>query len=322
MREALFIKKNRDRWLRNQHMPAEDADEMARDFTQLVDDLAYAKTFYPSGKVTQFINNQASRIYLSIYKNRKEESNRLVTFWRYDLPLTIRKHHGAILFCFVIFVIFWTLGFFITRQDETVAQSLLGSGYIEHTQQNIDKGNPFGIYEHGNPILSWIWIMINNIKVSLRYFVEGIFCGLPSVYELSKESARLGAFHEFFAARGLGLQVFLVVFVHGTLELTAIIIACAAGLVLGKSYLFPGTIKRIDAFKRGAKDGVKILIGLIPVFALAAFFEGLFTRLYNDISILTTAIVSLSVLFVIWYFIIYPIRLSRKLAVQLNEEDV
>jgi uncharacterized membrane protein SpoIIM required for sporulation len=303
-------------------MPAEDADEMARDFTQLVDDLAYAKTFYPSGKVTQFINAQASRIYLSIYKNRKEESNRLVTFWKYDLPLTIRKHHGAILLCFIIFIIFWTLGFFITRQDETVAQSLLGSGYIEHTQQNIDKGNPFGIYEHGNPILSWIWIMINNIKVSLRYFVEGIFCGLPSVYELAQESARLGAFHEFFAARGLGLQVFLVVFVHGTLELTAIIIACAAGLVLGKSFLFPGTIKRIDAFKKGAKDGVKILIGLVPVFALAAFFEGLFTRLYNDISILTTAIVSLSVLFVIWYFIIYPIRISRKLAVQLNEEDV
>ena len=303
-------------------MPAEDADDMARDFTQLVDDLAYAKTFYPSGKVTRYINTQASRTYLNIYKNRKEESNRLLTFWRYDLPLTIRKHHGAILFCFIVFVVFWVLGFFITRQDENVARNLLGSGYVEYTQENIDKGNPFGIYEMDHPFVSWLWIMINNIRVSLRYFVEGIFGGVFSVYELSKESARLGAFHEFFAARGYGLQVFLVVFVHGTLELTAIIIACAAGLVLGKSYLFPGTLKRLDAFKKGAKDGVKLLIGLMPVFALAAFFEGLLTRLYNDVSILTTAIVSLSVVFVIWYFIIYPIRLSKKMALQLNEEEV
>ena len=322
MREALFIKKNRDRWLKNQSQPAEDADEMARDFTQLVDDLAYAKTFYPSGKVTQFINSEASKIYLNIYKNRKEESNRLVTFWKYDLPLTIRKHHGTVLFSFIVFVIFWGIGFFISKQDESVTRSLLGDGYVELTQENIDKGNPFGIYESGNPVLSWLGIMINNIQVSLRFFVEGLFCGIPCLYQLSTEAARLGVFHQFFAARGLGVQVFLVVFVHGTLELTAIIIAAAAGLVLGKSFLFPGTIKRLSAFKQGAKDGVKMVIGLIPVFVLAAFFEGLFTRLYNDISILTTIIVSLSVLFVIWYFIIYPIRLSKKLAVQLNEEEV
>lgn len=318
----MFIKKNRDRWLRNQQSPAEDADEMARDFTQLVDDLAYAKTFYPSGKVTQFINTEASKIYLSIYKNRKEESNRLLTFWKYDLPLTIRKHHGTMLFSFIVFAIFWALGFFISRNDESVIRDLLGSYYVDKTQENINNGNPFAIYEMGNPIVSWIYIMINNITVSLRYFGVGLFFGVGSMFNLSREATRLGAFHAFFAARGMGPQVFLVVFVHGTLELTAIIIGCGAGLVLGKSWIFPGTIKRLDAFKQGAKDGVKIIIGLIPVFMLAAFFEGLITRLYNDISILTTGIVSLSVVFVIWYFIIYPIRLSRRMAVQLNEEEV
>jgi len=132
----------------------------------------------------------------------------------------------------------------------------------------------------------------------------------------------VGSFDEIFAARGFGTQFFLVVFIHGTLEITAYIITGAAGIVMGKSFLFPGTIKRLDAFKKGAKDGIKLMIGLMPVFALAAFFEGLFTRLYNDISMFTTIIVSLSVLFVIWYFIIYPIRLSRRLAVQLNEEEV
>lgn len=322
MREALFIKKNRERWIKNQSAPASDADEMARDFTQLVDDLAYAKTFYPSSKVTQFINSEASRIYLSIYKNRKEESNRLITFWKYDLPLTIRKHHGTILFSFIVFVVFFAIGFFISKEDETVARTFLPGGYIEMTQENIDNKNPFGVYESGNPILSWIWIMINNIIVALRVFASGIIFGIPALFDMIKFALMVGAFDQLFASRGLGIDFFLVVFVHGTLEITAYIITSAAGIVMGKSFLFPGTIRRIDAFKQGAKDGVKMMVGLLPIFALAAFFEGLFTRLYNDLSIFTTMIVSLSVLFVIWYFIIYPVRLSKKMALQLNEEEV
>lgn len=322
MREALFIKKNKDRWLKNQHHPSDDPDEMAKDFTQLVEDLAYAKTFYPSGKVTQYINNEASKIYLSIYKNRKEESNRLVTFWKYDLPLTIHKHHKVILFAFIFFLIFFSIGFFSSAQDEEMPRRIFGDSYVDKTIDNIESGNPFGIYESGNPVLSWLHLMIHNIKVSLLSFVSGIFCGIPSLYMLSENSVMLGVFDHFFAARGLGLDFWMVVFVHGTLEITALIIASASGLVLGKSFLFPGTIKRIDAFKQGAKDGVKMIIGLMPVFALAAFFEGFITRLYNDLSILTTIIVTLSVLFVIWYFIIYPIRLARKMKWQLNEEEV
>lgn len=308
--------------MQTQQQPSDDPDEMAADFTQLVDDLAYAKTFYPAGKVTHFINAQASRIYLDIYKNRKEESNRLVTFWKYELPLTIRKHHKVVLFSFVLFAVFFAIGFFVSMKDENIVRSIFGDDYVDHTIDNINNGNPFGIYEHGNPVLSWLGIMINNIKVSFRFFVEGIFCGIPVFIDEGREAIKLGVFDYFFTVRGMGADFWLVVFIHGTLEITAIIISAAAGFVLGKSFLFPGTIRRIDAFKQGAKDGVKIMIGLVPVFALAAFFEGFITRLYNDVPVLTTIIFALSVLFVIWYFVIYPIRLGRRRMFHLNEEEV
>lgn len=303
-------------------MPADDADEMAKDFTQLVDDLAYAKTFYPSSKVTHYINTEASKIYLSIYRNRKEESNRLISFWKYDLPLTIAKHRKTMIFSLILFIVFFAIGFFTSRQDETVARGFFGDNYVDETLKNIDDGNPFGIYENGNPFFSWLGIMINNIIVAIRFFGEGIFAGIPTMFDLAKTAAMVGIFDQFFVAKGFGVQFFLVVFVHGTLELTAIIIAGGAGLILGKSFLFPGTIKRLSAFKQGAKDGVKIMIGLMPIFALAAFFEGFITRLYNDLSIITTIITSLSVVFVIWYFVIYPMRLLRKRKAQFNEEDV
>jgi uncharacterized membrane protein SpoIIM required for sporulation len=322
LREALFIKKNKDRWLKAQNEPTDDPDEMAADFTQLVDDLAYAKTFYPSGKVTTYINSQASRIYLDIYKNRKEESNRLLNFWKYELPLIVRKHHRVILFSFLFFLVFFSIGFFTAKKDEGIPASILGSGYVEMTQENINNGNPFGVYEQGNAFMSWIALMIHNMRVDFLVFVSGIFFGVPALVIEARNGVMVGVFDQFFAARGLGVDFWLVVFVHGTIEMTALILSTAAGLVLGKSFLFPGTHRRIDSFKQGAKDGVKIMVGVVPLTALAAFFEGFITRLYNDISILTTLVFALSVLFVIWYFIIWPIRLGRKRSVQLNELEV
>ncbi|MFV0605293.1 MAG: stage II sporulation protein M [Niabella sp.] len=319
MREALFIKKNKDRWLKNQFEPSDSPDEMAKSFTELVDDLAYAKTFYPSGKTTTYLNKQASKIYLDIYKNQKEESGRLLVFWKYDLPLTIYKHRKAVIFSLILFAIFFLLGFLISASDPNVMRNFFGDAYVDQTLENIEKGNPFGIYESGNPFLSWLGIMINNIRVSFVFFISGVFCGLPTMYQLAQTGAMVGIFDQVFAAHGLGVEFWLVVFVHGTLEITSIILAGAAGFILGKSYLFPGTKKRITSFSEAAKDGLKIMIGIFPVFTIAAFFEGLFTRLYNDVSWFTTIITTASVIFVVWYFILYPVKLARQAKRKANE---
>lgn len=310
----MFIKRNKDRWEKVQQGAATDPDEMATNFIQLVDDLAYAKTFYPTSRVTHYINSLAARIYLGIYQNRKEESNRIVNFWKRDLPLTIRKHHGVILFSFIIFAVFFSIGFFSSMKDDSFVRQMLGEDYVNMTEENIENGNPFGVYQSGSSFLMWVGFMINNIMVSLMYFVRGIAFGVLTITALMKESVRIGAFEYMFYAKGLGGQAVVTILLHGLLELTAIIIACAAGIVLGKSFLFPGTIKRLDALRQGAKDGVKIVIGLMPVFAVAAFFEGFVTRHYRMPLFLSLSLLAISGTFVIWYFIIYPIRLQRKRA--------
>ena len=312
MREGLFIKKHKDRWERLQGDESSDADELASDFTRLVDDLAYAKTFYPTSRVTQYINTLASGIYLKIYRNRKEESNRLLTFWKYDVPLTVARHHRVIFFAFSLFLIFYGVGFFTSMQDDSFSRDVFGDAYVDETMENIENGNPFGIYQSGNSFLLMILFMINNIMVSLIYFVKGLLFGILSITSLVQESMRFGVFHHMFYAKGYGFDFILAVMLHGLLELTAIIIASAAGVVLGTSVLFPGTIKRWDALRRGAKDGVKIVVGLMPVFIAAAFFEGFITRHYKMPLVLNLLLLLLSGTFVVWYFIIYPIQLKKR----------
>lgn len=317
MREALFIKKNKERWLKIQQGYSASADEMASEFTKLIDDLAYAKTFYPSSRMTAYVNSLASRIYLHIYQNSRERTNRLLTFWKYGLPLTIRKHRQVILFSLFLFLVFFSVAFYTSAKDESIIRDVLGDGYVNMTHENIKQGNPFGVYEGDHPIQMWLRIMIHNIRISVWSFVSGMLVGIPTLVILINNSFMVGAFYQLFYAEGLGFDFFMVVFVHGMLELTALVIASAAGLVLWKTILFPGTFSRLTSFKDGARDGVKLIIGLFPVFGLAAFFEGFITRLYNDAPWLTYLVVFTSAAFVVWYFIIYPGRIEKKLADKL-----
>jgi uncharacterized membrane protein SpoIIM required for sporulation len=285
---------------------------MAKDFVQLVDDLSYSKTYYPTSRVTKYINSLASRIYLRIYQNRREESNRLVKFWKYDVPLTIGKHHRVILFSASLFILFYLLGFFSAKLDEGFTREVLGNSYVDMTEKNIAEGNPFGVYQSGNSFLSWLGIMVNNVMFSIISFVKGIVLGLLSITALIRTAMEVGVFHFMFAAKGLGVDFIFAVMLHGLLELTAIVITCAAGVIMGTSYLFPGTLRRLQAFQAGVKDGVKIVIGLIPVFGIAAFFEGFITGLYKMPRVLNIFLLLLSALFIIWYFIVYPIILNKR----------
>ena len=312
MREALFIKKNKERWEKMVHLPSDNIDEMAGEFTQLVDDLGYSKTFYPTSKTTTFLNTESSKRYLSIYKNRREEQNRFVHFFKTELPLTIAKHHKILLVCFAIFMLFFVVGFYSTIKDESIVRDILGDDYVRMTEKNIADGNPFGVYQKDNPFLMWLGIMINNISVSFRYFMEGLLFPFFTIPELVRDGMMVGAFDAFFYAKGLGNMFILTVMLHGTLELSSIVIAATAGVVLGKSWLFPGTLTRLDAFKQGAKDGVKIIIGIVPVLMIAAFFEGFVTRHYKMPIWISITILVVSATFIIGYFVIYPLKLKKK----------
>jgi uncharacterized membrane protein SpoIIM required for sporulation len=315
LREGLFIKKNITKWQEFQNNPATDPDDMADQFTELVSDLGYARTFYPQSKVTQYLNGLASRIYLGIYTNKKEESSRIIRFWKTELPLTIRTYHREMLYSFIIFLLFAILAAFSAAHDETFVRGVLGDRYVEMTDVNIAKGDPFGVYKNSGRLGMFLYIARHNIEIAFTVFVAGLFFSIGTVWMLFQSGVMVGAFQYYFFSKGLGWKSVLVIWIHGTLEISSIIIAGGAGLILGNALLFPGTISRIESVKRGAKDGLKCLIGLVPVFTAAAFLEGFVTR-YSSMPVwLSCSILLLSLIFIIWYFVLYPIRLERKMNV-------
>lgn len=321
MREALFIKQNRERWESYEKGKAKNPDELAESFISITDDLAYAKTFYPRSNTTKYLNGLASGFHQSIYKNKREKTNRFVTYWKYELPLLFYTHRRQLLYAFAFFTVFAAMGAFSAKYDNTFVRLILGNDYVNMTDANIAKGDPFGVYKQQGEFLMFAGIAANNIYVELRLFVLGIFCSVGTVYSLMQNGVMMGSFQYYFFSKGLGIQSVLVIWVHGTLEIAAFIIAGGAGLVLGNSLLFPKTYKRLESLKQGAKDGIKIAIGIVPIFLTAAFFEGFVTR-HTEMPVwLSVLILATSLTFIIWYVILYPAYINRKLNTNTTPTD-
>ena len=331
MREAMFIKKNAEKWKTYQQQASEHPDETAERFITLIDDLAYARTFYPRSKVTRWINGIAASIYQSIYRNKKEKYSRIFRFWKYELPLLFRKYHRVFLFTSILFLLFVAIGFLSSYQNPAFIRGVLGDDYVNMTEDNIANGDPFGVYKDGDPFSMFVRIAVNNIRVAFTTFMGGFSLGIFTWFLLWSNGLMLGSFQQLFFTNGLGMRSILVIWIHGTIEISAIVIAGTAGFMIANGILFPGTRKRMESFKTAARDAVKVMICLVPFFILAAFLESYITHLMsetfdkkadNGMPVWISLLILLgSVGLIVWYFIIYPIRLSRK-GLQVRGEGI
>lgn len=316
MREALFVKRNTDKWRAIEQTPTatasrQDPDELVANFVELTDDLSYARTFYPDSTVTRYLNGLAGQMHRSLMQNRRDERGRFLTFWKYELPLLFRQSHRMLALSAGIFLVACILGWVSAAHDNTFVRLILGDQYVNMTLENIKKGDPLGVYNSSDQASMFVQITMNNIYVAFRTFVFGLFASFGTMAMLFYNGVMLGSFQYFFYERGLLLDSVLKIWIHGTLEISAIVIAGCAGLTVGNSLLFPGTYSRLESFKRGIKQGLKIAIGLVPIFITAGFLESFITRLTLP-PVVSGSIILISAAFIGWYFIFYPIHLNRK----------
>ncbi|WP_316792974.1 stage II sporulation protein M [Pedobacter frigoris] len=312
MRESLFVKQNSAKWKSYEQMQSASPDELADRFIDITNDLAYAKTFYPKSRTTAYLNGIASVLHQSIYKNKKADSNLFINFWKTELPSLFYTYRRPLLYAFIFFLLSSLIGALSAKYDDSFIRLILGDSYVNMTNENIAKGDPFGVYKQEGEFSMFLKIASNNIYVSLVMFVSGIFLSIGPVVFILRNGIMLGSFEYYFFSKGLGMESVLVIWIHGTLEILAIIIAGGAGLVLGHGLLFPKTFTRLQAFQRSAKDATKIALGILPIIVLAAIFESFITR-HTDMPIwLSVSILAGSLLFMIWYVIIYPRQIIKR----------
>ncbi len=309
MRAAAFIKQNHEKWEEFEEIlanPNPDPDKLADLFIRITDDLAFAQTQYPNSKTTYYLNGIASRVHQDVYKTKKEKKGRFSLFWKTELPLVIKECQPPLFYSFVIFLTACIIGAISAANDDTFVRLIMGDSYVNMTLENISNDDPMAVYKQMGESEMFLMITLNNIRVSFMVFVVGIFAPIGAPYLLFQNGIMLGSFQYFFYQEGLFLTSFLTIWIHGTLEISAIVIAGGAGMVMGNSILFPGTFTRLESFKKGTMKGMKLIVGLIPIFIAAGFLEGFVTRHTEFPVVIKVLIIAISASFILFYFIIYP----------------
>ena len=316
MKEATFIRNNIRRWKRVELIADEprlySPDDVAEAYTGVTADLAFAYTYYPESRITIYLNELAATLHNAIYRNKREKWSRIVTFWTREVPKTMFEARHLLLASLVVMLVSVLIGVVSQMGDHDFCRIILGDYYVDMTLDNISKGVPMNVYAMDGEVDSFLSITLNNIGVAFRIFVMGMLTSVGSGLMLLYNGVMLGCFETFFWQHGLLYDSMLSVFLHGTLEISAIVVAGAGGLALGNGMLFPGTFSRIASFKRGAKRGLKIVVGTVPIFIIAGFIEGFLTRHTEVNDFVRLAFILLCLAFVVYYYWLLPRKMKNE----------
>ncbi len=315
MRETSFIKQNKKKWKefeKTMETTEPDPEKLNELYVKITDDLSYSRTFYPNRSVRVYLNNLAQQVFHTIYKTKQNKSSKFITFWTEELPQLVYHSRKEFRLATIIFVTSFLIGALSSAMDIEFPRTILGDDYVDMTIENIDSGDPMAVYKSKGAMGMSIGIAMNNIFVAFLTFVLGALFAVGTIGLLISNGVMVGAFQYFFIEKGVFWESFLTIWTHGTLEIASIIIAGAAGLTMGKGLVFPGTFSRAKAFQISARRGLKIMIGITPIFILAAFIEGFMTRWTETPDIIRLLFILACLFFILGYFYFYPRSLAAK----------
>ncbi len=310
MREVVFVKKNKEKWVSYENLLTSNIkinpDDLTVMYLDLTDDLAYASTYYPESKLTAYLNELAGMAHRKIYKTKKTSGSAIKRFYLHGFPLMFYSYRKYLLFSFLVFLLFAAIGWFSTMQNLDFARWIMGNAYVDMTLENIKNGDPMAVYKQANEIDMFLGITINNIKVALYTFMMGILLGLGTLFYIMRNAIMLGTFQYFFLKQGVFWESVRTIWIHGTIEISVIIVAGAAGFIMASGILMPGTYTRLHAFSQKARVGLKVMISTIPFFIIAGFFEGFVTRHTEMPDWLAVLIIISSLGLILYYYVILP----------------
>jgi uncharacterized membrane protein SpoIIM required for sporulation len=252
-----------------------DPAHLAALYRAACEDLALARSRAYPVHLTARLEELTQRAHQVIYRRSDYGLARLKRLALVDFPQSVRAHWRYMLVSGLVF----TLPLFLLGLATYFDPGLVLSVHDAETARQFDH-----MYGPGNGPLGRErgadsdWVMFghyikNNIGIAFTCFAGGVFVGLGSLFFLAFNGAAAGSVAGYLTARGHGEAFYSFVVTHGAFELTAIVIAGAAGLRLGQALLAPGRRTRLEALKLAASEAAVLIYGTIAMLLIAAGVE-------------------------------------------------
>lgn len=252
-----------------------DGARLAQLYRRVCEHLALAQARDYPLHLTQRLEALAQRAHAVIYRRRSNGSARLKRLVLIDIPQSVRAHRGYLLAATLLFVLPMLLLGWAAWRDPGFILHLLDAPQVQRFDAMYgDSATPLGRERSAQTDWQMFgFYVMHNIGIGFQCFASGIAFGLGSVFFLVFNGAFAGVVAGFLTSRGHGENFYSFVVTHAAFELTAIVLAGAAGLKLGHALLAPGRRTRLQALQHAARDAIVVIYGVVGLLLIAAAVE-------------------------------------------------
>jgi uncharacterized membrane protein SpoIIM required for sporulation len=256
-------------------LTATEIGNLASLYRSIAADLARAQTNQISPSIIEELQALTSRAYSQVYRgSHKQELAGMINFYAWELPGVIRETWMYTAISISIFVLGGLIAWWCAWKDPSFMPLIAPPELITKVR---DRHELWMGSILGSEPLAASQIMVNNMLVCFRAVAGGISAGILTIFVIFFNGLMIGGIAVLVGQNGLSLPFWAFVFPHGALELPAIFLAGGAGLLIGKSIVWPGKYRRRDALKIHGAQAAQLVMGIVPMLFVAGLIEGFFS---------------------------------------------
>lgn len=304
----LEYKKSPRLWMRQQDEGTEppQLDDLPHIYRQICQHLSIAKTRMYSPLLIDRLNRMVLQGHQHLYDNRTHFFRSIIEYFTVTFPSLIRQEWKLVLIAALLFYVPF-LGMLILIQfNPDLVYSVLDGATVRSVESMYDPDlhERFGRErEADSDVLMFGHYIRNNTGIDFRTFAGGLLFGIGAIFFTVFNGVFIGAVAGHLTQVGYNDTFWGFVSGHSSLELTALVFSCAAGLKLGGALIKPGRKSRVRALIDNGKTSMMIMFGTATMTIMAAFVEAFWSSIaWMPLSI-KFSVAALLWSFVITYFI-------------------
>lgn len=269
-------------------------EQLVVDYRRILLDYTFARDRFPGTGASERLH-RLSRTSTRVLLNQDSQRQRgaLVRFFAHRFPTTMRRHRATIAVSGALFLIAALFGVVLALAQPGLDQMILGEATIEGLRQgrmwteSLTSTTPQAVSSSG--------IATNNVSVALTTWIGGALAGSLTLWILLLNGFNLGAVFAVTMQYSMGSELADFVLAHGPLELSIVVVASAAGLLLMRGLIQFSDRPRAQMMRRMGNDSLVIMGGCLPWLVPLALIET-FLSPRRDVPVAVKAAVGLAVL--------------------------
>ena len=256
---------------KGRHRKDADLHAFAQLYRETAGHLSAARTYFPEDDTTLYLNGLVGRAHLLIYGRQQGSWQAVGAFLDRGFPSVLRETRTFFQIAWLVTLLSAGLGFVVVWTTPESLYWIFPSSFVQLF--NPARTGPHAVVA---PVMSTL-IMTHNIEVAIAAFLGAFTLGVFTLYTLYQNGLILGALAALFLHAGRSLMFWSLILPHGCIELTAINIAGAAGLMTGYRFLAPGRLGRWRSLQQAAALAAQLLAGVAVMLVVAGTIEGFLT---------------------------------------------